>query len=68
MAEQKTETKPGAAASLSKISDGMMDLFAATGLEDSSQGKFAANLQEIEASTILEGALWIRDRLNGVKE
>ena len=58
-----TQTKPAA-----KATDGMMDLFAATAVEDCSQGKFAAGLKEIEAKEVLRDALWIRDRLNGVKE
>jgi hypothetical protein len=59
----ETETKTAV-----KATDGMMDLFAATAVEDSSQGKFAAGLKEMEAKEVLRDALWIRDRLNGVKE
>ncbi len=50
-----------------KDSDAMLNLFATQVVEESPLGKFAASLQEIEATDILKDAVNIREQLRGKK-
>jgi len=48
-----------------KMPDDMLNLFATEVAEDSSLGKFAASLEDIEAADILKNALDVREKLKG---
>jgi hypothetical protein len=50
-----------------KDSDAMLNLFATQVVEESTLGKFAAALQEIDMADILKEAVSIRDQLRGMK-
>ncbi|MDD5288573.1 MAG: hypothetical protein PHY28_05620 [Dehalococcoidales bacterium] len=52
----------------SKTTDAMFNLFAASVVEESGLGKFAARLKDIDVQDILKDARWLNDRLKGIKE